>query len=384
MVYGYIYKTTNNLNKKIYIGQHKSSSFDSTYYGSGRYLHNAIRKYGIENFTVVLLECCSSKTELNQREQYWIKELNTQDSSIGYNIAPGGEGGDIFTNMSPEDRQAVSKKLSDKNRGKIVLHKGSTKTHIYKEQLEKYLSEGWELGGVTCSAERKQKTSNSLKGKITVTDGQHNKKILPEELSYWEEQGYWRGSVKTQKMIDSYARRTLKKKAEEEQKLAEWYSKPRYCETCGKLMEVYQGSGRFCSKSCSATHSHTEETKQLLRHLNETGVCGNKGKTFSEQTRQRMSASSPKQNQGKQVINNGECCKYVFPEELPQYIEQGWVVGKIFVHVDHPQCWNDGLTKETDSRIEQAVKKREETMLERYGTLDVYKIKAQREEKNDK
>ena len=97
-----------------------------------------------------------------------------------------------------------------------------------------------------------------------------------------------------------------------------------------------------------------------------------------------MQKRPQKQNQGKQVINNGECCKYVSPEELPQYIAQGWVVGKIFVHVDRPQCWNDGLTKETDSRIEQAVKKREKTMLERYGTLDVYKIKAQREEKNDK
>lgn len=34
-MYGYIYKTTNLLNKKIYIGQHKCRVFDSDYYGSG-------------------------------------------------------------------------------------------------------------------------------------------------------------------------------------------------------------------------------------------------------------------------------------------------------------------------------------------------------------
>ena len=58
MSYGYIYKTTNIVNGKIYIGQHKYSKnkIDESYLGSGKLLIKAINKYGIENFECVILE----------------------------------------------------------------------------------------------------------------------------------------------------------------------------------------------------------------------------------------------------------------------------------------------------------------------------------------
>lgn len=43
-MYGYIYKTTNLINNKIYIGQHKHEKFDIKYFGSGYALVNAIKK----------------------------------------------------------------------------------------------------------------------------------------------------------------------------------------------------------------------------------------------------------------------------------------------------------------------------------------------------
>ena len=61
---GYIYKTTNLINGKIYIGQHKSSSFDTNYYGSGKLLIKALKKYGKENFKIELIEGCSLKVVL--------------------------------------------------------------------------------------------------------------------------------------------------------------------------------------------------------------------------------------------------------------------------------------------------------------------------------
>ena len=52
-MYGYIYKTTNLLNNKIYIGQKKSNEFlHEKYLGSGKYLLNSIRKHGKENFII--------------------------------------------------------------------------------------------------------------------------------------------------------------------------------------------------------------------------------------------------------------------------------------------------------------------------------------------
>ena len=54
--YGYIYKTTNNINGKIYIGKKTSSVFIEDYYGTGSKIKKAITEFGIENFKVELIE----------------------------------------------------------------------------------------------------------------------------------------------------------------------------------------------------------------------------------------------------------------------------------------------------------------------------------------
>lgn len=89
-----IYKITNLQNNKIYIGQslnieqrwqrHLNSKDESA-------IHLAIQKYGKENFSFSIIEECQPE-ELNQKEIYWIKELNSQ-LPYGYNMSPGGKGG---------------------------------------------------------------------------------------------------------------------------------------------------------------------------------------------------------------------------------------------------------------------------------------------------
>lgn len=90
-MYGYIYKTTNCINGLIYIGQKKSSTFlGNKYLGSGKCLKRAINKYGVENFSVELLEEIFNENDMDDREIYWIDKFQSTDKTIGYNICSGG------------------------------------------------------------------------------------------------------------------------------------------------------------------------------------------------------------------------------------------------------------------------------------------------------
>lgn len=85
-VYGYVYMIRNITNGKIYIGQHKGSTFDSSYYGSGMEITRAIKELGKENFTQKVLKWCHSKDELDTAEAKLIKMFEATNPSIGYNV----------------------------------------------------------------------------------------------------------------------------------------------------------------------------------------------------------------------------------------------------------------------------------------------------------
>ena len=98
MKFYYIYRITNNLNNKVYIGKRTSKvppDKDTNYLGSGKLIKRAIEKYGKENFTKEIVEICT-KESLSNREKYYIEREHCRDLDIGYNIIEGGYGvGDL-------------------------------------------------------------------------------------------------------------------------------------------------------------------------------------------------------------------------------------------------------------------------------------------------
>lgn len=94
-----IYKITNLVNGKFYIGQsinienrwkkHKQISNQENSPCYNYPLYRSIRKYGIDNFSFEIIEICEKK-DLNDREIYWIYTLNSTNKNIGYNICNGG------------------------------------------------------------------------------------------------------------------------------------------------------------------------------------------------------------------------------------------------------------------------------------------------------
>ena len=163
-MFGYVYLTTNLINNKIYIGQHKFSEkrLDEKYLGSGKILLQAIQKDGIENFKCEVLCFCESQDELNAKEIFYIKQYKSQERNIGYNIVDGGN--------------------HKSRKGAKFVHKGTTLKLVAAEDIEYYLEQGFELGrgaanpdvvakialanrGKKRSEETKQKLSAAQKGK---------------------------------------------------------------------------------------------------------------------------------------------------------------------------------------------------------------------------
>lgn len=114
-----IYKITNVLNGKSYIGQsiniplrwsrHKNFPLEKSNYP----LYKAFKKYGIENFAFDILEECSVEN-LNDREIFWIKTFNSYYE--GYNQTLGGQGSsNNVIKISIEDLKIIYSLLSDSN-----------------------------------------------------------------------------------------------------------------------------------------------------------------------------------------------------------------------------------------------------------------------------
>lgn len=112
-----IYKITNLINGKFYIGKHQTKNINDSYFGSGKAIKNAIEKYGKENFKKEILFNFSSEKEMNQKEQELIDEalVSREDT---YNLGIGGEGGPHFSGR--KHSQATKNKLIKAGRNRTV------------------------------------------------------------------------------------------------------------------------------------------------------------------------------------------------------------------------------------------------------------------------
>lgn len=91
-----IYRITNLINNKTYIGKHQTKNLDDGYMGSGKLLRRAIKKYGVENFKKEILHVVDTEAEMNAKE----KELVVL-GEMSYNLCSGGQGGFGYINQQP-------------------------------------------------------------------------------------------------------------------------------------------------------------------------------------------------------------------------------------------------------------------------------------------
>lgn len=133
-IYGIVYKATNKIDGRIYIGQtaqslHRRRKAHENLSGrSSAYFHRALAKHGIENFSWEVLESCDTKENLHSREIFWITHLGSM-APFGYNSAEGGKGGAYSEAHRKRISEAMKgrvrseetrRKLSEANKGRVL------------------------------------------------------------------------------------------------------------------------------------------------------------------------------------------------------------------------------------------------------------------------
>jgi group I intron endonuclease len=161
---GVIYKTTNLINGKFYVG--KDSKNNPTYLGSGILLNMAIKKYGREHFIKEILEFCETEKHLCNREVFWIEETKARE--LGYNIAKGGHGGSTYN-------KEISERVSKKTKGRRVSQETIDKIQTTKKERLLQDPHAYDMNDI-----QKKALSNAHSGK---TLSEEHKKALRQGAS---------------------------------------------------------------------------------------------------------------------------------------------------------------------------------------------------------
>lgn len=254
-MYGYVYKTTDLTNGKIYVGQHKSDKFEGDdYVGSGLIINNIKKKCLADNesinkrLKVELLEEAYDKEDLDQKEKYWIMTLNAQDKDIGYNIAAGGNGGDILSCLSDDEKKDRNEKISSALRG-----------HTFDQKTLDKISE---------------------KAKQCWNDPEfvQRRKIIDEQK--------WADPVNKQKHLESVRKYHQENKDAVRKSLQQ------------RQHQLWKDEG-YRKKQSEARK--TEEYQKRMREVNQT--------------------------KGRRCVNNGKEQYFVYPDQLQEFFDKGFVLG---------------------------------------------------------
>lgn len=312
----YIYKTTNILNNKIYIGMHKSIDIENdTYLGSGRAFLKSLKKYGRNNFKREIL------FEFNTFEEALIKEsviVNTEfvKRRDTYNLTNGGKGTEHISGHNVSKICIYSPKinknhyinedkleyfledgwlLGNNSKGKICIERDNNIKYTNLDKLEEYLLNGWVK-------------SNTTYNKVCITHAETNKLkyIEPNLVDYYLNNGYSIGNKKS-----GVNKGTIYINKEQKNKRIDYSDLESYI----KLGWV---KGFFQVKEIS---------KRMYNPLTNELRCITLDKLEEYESNGWLYGNNYVSNKNKLYITKNKKNKRIKTEELELYLLNGWVKG---------------------------------------------------------
>jgi len=163
---GYVYYTKNTINGRPYVGSHISNVFDDKYYGSGKALLRALKKYGKKSFKRKILYKATDIDNLYEMETYFIKKIIKKHGSFAYNIA--------LNALKP----MLGRKHTEETKKKYSLDRTGEKNQMYGVRLVGELNPRY---GVKLSEETKRKIGEANSKVFGKNHGNFGK-IRSEEM----------------------------------------------------------------------------------------------------------------------------------------------------------------------------------------------------------
>lgn len=125
-MYYFVYKTTNLINGKYYIGKHQTENINDGYLGSGTAFKKAVKEYGKENFKREIISFCNTAEDMDNLEREIVNDSVVNDKN-SYNLTTGGEGGSFFKGKHHSEEVK-----------RLIAQKNWATTEEGRERLRKY------------------------------------------------------------------------------------------------------------------------------------------------------------------------------------------------------------------------------------------------------
>jgi group I intron endonuclease len=247
-----VYKHTNKINGKSYIGITKRTIEQRVYdgYAGSRHFNSAISKYGWENFETTILEENLTCDEACSKEKYYIEKYDSINN--GYNLEEGG----IYGTINPETRKLMSDRM---------IGNTYSKNQVFSEEAKKHISEGVKkfFDDPIKGAAAKKKISEANKGKIVSEETREKMSKAQKGRTFSEETI---NKMKEAAMNRKVSEETKKKLSES---LKKFYSDPVEKQ---KISERFKGKKRtpeqiehYRQAALNRTKEHQDKINKALK-----------------------------------------------------------------------------------------------------------------------
>lgn len=311
--YYYFYKIVNLINNKFYYGVHSTDDLDDGYMGSGTILHKAYKKYGVENFEKTILQFFDNMNDMYAYEKKIVTEELVKDKNCHNQMTGGIAGGQPGTvvvrdanglafRVDLDDPRYISGELKQNTVGKAVVRVegGFMQIDVNDPEYKKYESIN--------------------KGYAVIRKGDKNYRVKTTSLNYDKNQHINKHKVVVRNEDGSFEQISMDD---------ERYTSGRFVGTTKGIAYAKLQNGGIISTTKDDPRFLSGELSGFRKGLVTVVDSDGNKLTVSNKDPRFLSGELKSITSGRVYVKKDGICKHPRLSELQDYLNDGWVIGKI-------------------------------------------------------